>query len=254
MRKAKLDDYRAQLRDLARRLQGTAADLEESARVQTGGPAGGNLSNAPMHLGDLGTAVFTQELNAALLENEEYLRGEVNAALDRLDAGTFGSCEGCGRSVPTARLDILPYARYCVACAEKLETGEVNLNRGRPQDRSGVVNPIAEPPEPEEPDDSGDAPPLTRLAPPRAAAPDVHAAGTPGGGSAVGGLAGTNIGGGAPTAADLADAMGSGTFDADLADGDPQAYAGPSGGAVGGTPANKRAVGGKRRRGPARQS
>jgi RNA polymerase-binding transcription factor DksA len=118
MRKAKLDDYRAQLCDLARRLEGTAADLEESARMQTGGSAGGNLSNAPMHLGDIGTAVFTQELNATLLENEEYLREEVNAAVDRLDAGTFGACEGCSRAIPTARLDILPYARFCVACAE----------------------------------------------------------------------------------------------------------------------------------------
>jgi DnaK suppressor protein len=248
MRKAKLEDYRDQLRDLARRLEGTAADLEESARMQTGGQAGGNLSNAPMHLGDIGSAVFTQELNAALLENEEYLRGEVNDALDRLDAGTFGTCEGCGNGIPAARLDILPYARYCVGCAEKLQTGDVNLNLGRPHHRAGDVNPAAEPPEPAEPADSGDWPPFTSIQPPPAARADVHAAGTPGGGTAVGGLAGTNIGTGDPSEADLEEAMGSGTFDAELAAGDPQAYAGPAGGAVGGTPANKRAVGGKKRR------
>jgi hypothetical protein len=78
---------------------------------------------------------------------------------------------------------------------------------------------------------------------------DIHAAGTPGGGSAIGGLAGTNVGGGAPDNAKLEGAMGSGTLDdqsmADDEEDNPEAYSGRSGGAVGGTPANKRAKGGK---------
>src|SRR5207249_3389619 len=81
-------------------------------------------------------------------------------------------------------------------------------------------------------------------------AADVHASGTPGGGTAVGGLAGTNRGGGDPADADLEGAMGSSEFDveAEEDEGDAeetQAFAGPAGGAVGGTPANKRTRGGK---------
>jgi len=85
---------------------------------------------------------------------------------------------------------------------------------------------------------------------------DVHAAGTAGGGTAVGGLAGTNIGEGDPADADLEDAMGSGNFDVELEEEDDDqttAYSGPSGGAVGGTPANLRTVGGKARGGIAPQ-
>ena len=76
---------------------------------------------------------------------------------------------------------------------------------------------------------------------------DVHAAGTPGGGTAVGGLAGTNIGGGSPRGAKLEDAMGRGDADdtADSNEEQPGAFSGRAGGAVGGTPANKRARGGK---------
>lgn len=73
---------------------------------------------------------------------------------------------------------------------------------------------------------------------------DIHAVGTPGGGTASGGLAGTNIGSGDPDNADLEEAMGSGRDD----DGLPREeapYAGPSGGAVGGTPAQKRVSGGR---------
>lgn len=77
---------------------------------------------------------------------------------------------------------------------------------------------------------------------------DLHAAGTPGGGTAVGGLAGTNAGGGDPGDEALEEAMGSGNFDvaADAEEaGSDEGYAGPSGGVVGGTPANKRSPGGR---------
>jgi len=77
---------------------------------------------------------------------------------------------------------------------------------------------------------------------------DIHAAGTPGGGTAYGGLAGTNIGDGSPDNAHLEDAMGSGIADnddVDDAEGATDAYGGPEGGAVGGTPAGGRARGGR---------
>src|SRR5207244_11728348 len=73
---------------------------------------------------------------------------------------------------------------------------------------------------------------------------DVHAAGTPAGGTAAGGLAGTNIDDGSPNNADLEDALGSGIRDTAGEEEDESAYSGPSGGAVGGTPAQGRARGG----------
>src|SRR4051794_38916016 len=76
------EKYRVQLSELAARVEETAAALEDQVRVQTGGEAGRNLSNAPMGLGDLGTEVYTQELNATLLENEVHIRDEARAALD----------------------------------------------------------------------------------------------------------------------------------------------------------------------------
>jgi hypothetical protein len=73
---------------------------------------------------------------------------------------------------------------------------------------------------------------------------DIHAAGTPGGGTAVGGLAGSNTGYGDPEIEELEEAMASGLFDREGPLDEPKEApkAGPAGGAVGGTPANKRAV------------
>ena len=46
---------------------------------------------------------------------------EITAALDRLRQGNFGQCEECDAEIPKPRLHALPYARYCVECARKLE-------------------------------------------------------------------------------------------------------------------------------------
>src|SRR5947209_6237877 len=73
---------------------------------------------------------------------------------------------------------------------------------------------------------------------------DRHAAGTPGGGTALGGLAGTNVGDGDPADVDLEDALGSGLSDSAGEDEGGPPWSGRSGGAVGGTPAEKRARGG----------
>lgn len=121
MASADLENYRQQLTSLLQRHNSDAAHLADEALRRAGGEASGNLSNAPIHLADLGTDNFEQEFTLSLLENEEQLLSEVNAALDRLDKGTFGRCEECHQAIPKARLNALPYTRYCVECARKLE-------------------------------------------------------------------------------------------------------------------------------------
>jgi RNA polymerase-binding transcription factor DksA len=236
------DKFRKELIRLADRTAETAAGLENQVRTPTGGESAGGISNAPLHLGDIGSEAYNQELGVTLLENETYIRDEALAALERLNRGTFGTCESCHEPIPVARLNAIPYARYCAPCAERLQAGRhVNLNEGRPATWLG------------EPGHEG----LNQIGTPDRVVgrdlgrgeDDIHAAGTPGGGSAVGGLAGTNVGGGSPSNAKLEDAMGSGNFDVapevnDEED-EPEAFAGPAGGAVGGTPANKRARGGQ---------
>ena len=257
MTKRKLESRLKQLRALSDRLNGDISSLEDQARTPTGGQSVGNLSNAPMHLGDVGTEVYLQELNATLLENEEFLRAEVLAAMERIDDGTYGVCENCGKKIIEERLDLIPYARFCTPCAEKLQSGrDINLNEGRPRDPADAYSPQigraiediagADPTSQDvgiQTDEVSDASRRkTRV---------NHAAGTAGGGTAEGGLAGTNIGDGDPNNADLEGAMGSSTHDIAIErdDEDTIPYSGASGGAVGGTPAGKRAVGGKKRRG-----
>jgi RNA polymerase-binding transcription factor DksA len=242
MTRAQQDKFRKILTDTADRVGRTAASLEETVRTPTGGESAGGISNAPLHLGDIGSEAYNQELGVTLLENETYIRDESLAALERLNKGTFGRCESCGTQIAQERLEVIPYTRYCAPCANKIQAGRpVNMNEGRPPtwlgepgheglDQTGSPAPVAG-------RDTGHS------------SNDIFAVGTAGGGTAVGGLAGTNVGDGSPANANLEEAMGSPDSDAPGNINDdiemPEAYAGPSGGTVGGTPANKRAVGGQ---------
>src|SRR5262249_25103051 len=109
MTRHQVEKYRERLRSLAQRLGATVSGLEDQARTPTGGESSGGLSNAPLHLGDVGSETYNQELGATLLENETYIRGEVLDTLERIDRGTFGQCENCGQIIAPERLDALPY-------------------------------------------------------------------------------------------------------------------------------------------------
>ena len=121
MNQEQRENHRRRLLEMAVRLRGDDAVVGSEALRQSGGDASGNLSNAPQHLADLGTDTFEQEMSASLLQNARQLQAEVAAALDRLEQGSFGKCQRCGRDIGDGRLQAVPYTRYCVDCAQNAE-------------------------------------------------------------------------------------------------------------------------------------
>ena len=243
MKPAKNEQYRRALMALLGRMQPDANSINELSRSSIGGD-GQELSRAPMHLGDRGTDEFLFDMNIVLLENEEYLVKEVRAAVARLDAGTFGVCEQCERPIPRERLEAIPYARYCVHCADAAKSGvDANLNVGRPRSPKDTLAPEGEMGEFRGADRQTAFTDLEAERDRSRDRSDSHAVGTPGGGGAHGGLAGSNEGDGDPNIAELEDEMGSGSSDSLDARDDhrDEPKSGRSGGAVGGTPAGKRA-------------
>ena len=73
------------------------------------------LSHQALHQADLGTETFERERDLSLLEQIEAELADVEHALRRIDDGTYGTCEACGKQIDDARLEVVPAARFCVA-------------------------------------------------------------------------------------------------------------------------------------------
>ena len=66
------------------------------------------------------THVFEQQRDLALLDHNRQHLAAIDAALHRLDAGTYGSCTSCGTDIPPERLEALPWAALCIDCSRAL--------------------------------------------------------------------------------------------------------------------------------------
>ena len=84
-----------------------------------------DLSNLPFHMADAGTDNYEMENTLGLMDSERRLIGEIDDALERIEQGSYGICQGTGSPIPRARLQAQPWARYCVEYARKIELGLV---------------------------------------------------------------------------------------------------------------------------------
>ena len=74
----------------------------------------GELSSSDQHMADVGSETFEREKDLSILEQVEAELADVEHALRRLDDGTYGTCEACGKTIDDARLEALPAARFCL--------------------------------------------------------------------------------------------------------------------------------------------
>jgi RNA polymerase-binding protein DksA len=121
MNQTEIEFYRQKLFDVKKRLVRDESELMGEALGGVGGEASGGFSDVPLHQADLGSHQFEEDLTLDLLGNEEQIVEEINAALARLEQGTFGRCEECQKRISKERLQALPYARYCIECADRLQ-------------------------------------------------------------------------------------------------------------------------------------
>src|SRR5688500_8128784 len=111
MKSSEIEKLRERLKALIARMQPDVNALADETRSPAGGQAGGALTNAPLHLGDMGSEEIMHDLSTTLLENEARMVAEANEALRRIDDGTYGVCEGCRRPIALARLEAIPFVR-----------------------------------------------------------------------------------------------------------------------------------------------
>ena len=68
---------------------------------------------------ELGSDNADQELTLTLLGSDEDILDQTEAAIQRIEDGSYGRCKGCGEKISKTRLDAIPYAAECVQCASE---------------------------------------------------------------------------------------------------------------------------------------
>ena len=72
------------------------------------------LSSLDQHNADIATETFEREKDESILEQVEGELTDIDHALARIEDGTYGTCEACGKPIGDARLEAVPTARFCV--------------------------------------------------------------------------------------------------------------------------------------------
>lgn len=99
-----------EVRDAASRLSASAAEAAQR-----------ELSSADQHPAEQATETLERELDLGVLQRVESELAAVEAALSRIEDGTYGTCEICGSPIAEGRLEAMPAARYCVKDQAKAE-------------------------------------------------------------------------------------------------------------------------------------
>src|SRR4051794_6136860 len=104
----RLEDERTRLEEVRTQIHEENGDegIDDAVSELAGG--------LDQHQADVGTETFEREKDLSILERVEAELGDVEHALKRLDEGTYGTCEACGKPIGADRLEAMPAARFCV--------------------------------------------------------------------------------------------------------------------------------------------
>lgn len=111
--KAEWQKYYQNLLELHSRLRDQMTGLAKESQSE--------MESYSLHMGDSGTDNFDRDFALSLLSSDQDALYEIEEALKRIEKGTYGTCELTGKSIPRARLDAIPWARFTVEAQAQLE-------------------------------------------------------------------------------------------------------------------------------------
>jgi len=94
--------------------------LKRSAKEDSG-----DLSSYGQHMADVGTESFERDMALSMLSKDKHLISEIEAAIERIEDGTYGICEITGKAIPESRLLSVPYTRYTIEGQRKKEENDL---------------------------------------------------------------------------------------------------------------------------------
>ncbi len=113
--------FRAMLLDERKRVEHALANLRAEHPGSLDEEVEEIEATSDNHLAETATATLGREIDYTLGENSEQVLAEIDAALKRIEDGTYGTCVSCGREIPVERLEAYPWASLCIDCKRRAE-------------------------------------------------------------------------------------------------------------------------------------
>jgi len=113
--------FRAALLEERERVENAIANLREDHPGRMDEEVEEMAGVSENHLGETATATLDREIDYTLEENSTQVLLGIDAALARIDAGSYGTCTRCGGEIPQGRLDAKPWASLCIDCKRESE-------------------------------------------------------------------------------------------------------------------------------------
>ena len=125
----KLPSYLSKLKEIRKVLLG---DVEKNFKLSQ------SESTEPVaDITDDAARIYSNQLMTNLGEQDWEKLKQVDEALDKIKDGSYGICSTCDQPIPEARLDVQPFAKFCVECLSKIENETQNPTNGLPENISG---------------------------------------------------------------------------------------------------------------------
>jgi RNA polymerase-binding protein DksA len=117
------DHFRTMLLEERGRVERAIANLREDHRGRIDEEIEEIGATQDNHLAETATATLDREIDYTLEENSVRMLNAIDAALKRVDDGTYGTCTNCGRPIAQGRLEAYPWASLCIECKREAERG-----------------------------------------------------------------------------------------------------------------------------------
>jgi DnaK suppressor protein len=114
-----LDRFRTLLIEERRRVEGAIDNVHHTGTIDD--EVEEMSGTADNHMGETATATLDREIDYTLAEHEGRILLQIDAALQRVAAGTYGTCGRCSEEIPAERLEATPWTALCVGCQREAE-------------------------------------------------------------------------------------------------------------------------------------
>jgi len=122
MDKKKLDFFKKKLEERQQQIRRNVSRVEQDGRSSD--------QDSAQDIADKAASSYNKEFLFHQSNSERQLLQMVEGALSRIRDGSFGQCISCGNEINPKRLEAVPWTRYCIACQEKMEQGQMEEATG----------------------------------------------------------------------------------------------------------------------------